>query len=92
MLPVNEIAAVFASIKYDATSELPRTTLRVPGGTPVESKTSSSWSPDCGVTLEGLKTAVFPTIKDGAAKRTHCHSGKFQGIIDPITPSGSKAT
>jgi len=33
---------------------------------------------------------VFPAIKQGAANRNPCQYGKFQGMIEPITPSGSK--
>ncbi len=39
-----------------------------------------------------LSTAVFPAISAGAAKRTTCQNGKFQGMIASTVPSGSKAT
>ena len=42
------------------------------------------------MTLDGFITITFPAIKHGAANRNACQYGKFHGIIDPITPNGSK--
>jgi hypothetical protein len=66
--------------------------LKHPGMDPVDSNAFWRANPDWGVMLEGLKTVVFPTISEGAANLMHCQSGKFQGMIEPMTPSGSKAT
>src|SRR2546428_3072376 len=66
--------------------------LKHPGIDPVDSNAFWRANPDWGVMLEGLKTVVLPAIKAGAANLMHCHSGKFQGMIEPMTPIGSKAT
>jgi hypothetical protein len=45
---------------------------------------------DSGVISEGLMTTVLPAARAGATFQTSSISGKFQGVISPTTPIGSR--
>ncbi len=42
------------------------------------------------VCSEGLSTTVFPQASAGATFQDASRSGKFQGVISPQTPTGSR--
>src|SRR5574338_1203781 len=89
VLPVNVTALTGESIRLFAASELPIIVENVPFGNPDSSNARSSSSPDCMVTLDGFITITFPAIRHGAANLRACQYGKFHGMIDATTPSGS---
>ena len=49
-------------------------------------------SSDSGVVDEGLITSVLPAASAGAIFQAPISSGKFQGMIWPTTPMGSRST
>ncbi|MCY1439783.1 hypothetical protein D9M71_560330 [compost metagenome] len=71
----------------------PTTTLNAPAGSPASSKIRArSRPPVTGVSLAGLTTTVLPRARAGARERAVRCSGKFHGLITPITPSGTRYT
>ncbi len=44
-----------------------------------------------GVCVAGFSTTVFPHASAGAIFHAASDSGKFHGVIAPITPSGSRS-
>ena len=43
-----------------------------------------------GVSSAGFRTTVFPAASAGATFHEAIASGKFQGVMRPTTPSGSR--
>ncbi len=43
-----------------------------------------------GVADAGLRTTALPSASAGAIFHMACSSGKFQGVIAPTTPTGSR--
>ena len=66
----------------------PCTRLNTPGGTPTAAMTSASKVAVPGVSSEGLTTTALPQASAGATFQVSSSSGRFQGDITPITPSG----
>ena len=68
----------------------PTTTLKTPSGTPASTTIFSSSTAVSGVSSAGLSTIVLPAASAGPTFQEAIASGKFQGVIRPITPSGSR--
>ena len=68
----------------------PVTILTTPSGRPASSMISPKRRADRGVSSAGLRIAVFPHASAGASFQAHISSGKFQGMINPTTPIGSR--
>ena len=68
----------------------PATTFSTPSGRPASSAIRSSSSAVSGVSSAGLSTTVLPAASAGATFHEAIVSGKFQGVISPTTPSGSR--
>ena len=73
-----------------ASGPKPVTTLTTPAGKPACSMIFMSSSSDADVYSDGFSTTVLPAASAGASFHAVSSSGEFQGIIAPITPSGSK--
>ena len=89
-LPVRVTATTRSSAKTEAT--LPAPMMRVgkaPSGKPARRKRSSRNSADWGTFEACLSRPTLPAMRAGAAKRTTCQRGKFQGITASTGPSGS---
>ena len=63
--------------------------LTTPGGSSASSQISASSSAVSGVVSAGLSTIVFPQAIAGAIFQAAMSSGKFHGMIEPTTPTGS---
>ena len=72
--------------------EEPVSTLNTPGGNPARSASSASARAEYGVCDAGLATSVQPTASAGPALRVIMAAGKFHGVIDAHTPTGSLTT
>ena len=68
----------------------PATTLTTPSGRPAPMAIRSNSSAVSGVSSAGLSTTVLPAASAGASFHAAIDSGKFHGVISPITPSGSR--
>ena len=72
------------------TEPLPVTMFRTPSGMPASRASSASRNTDSGVSSAGLRTTVLPHASAGPSFQEAMLSGKFQGVIRPTTPSGSR--
>ncbi len=90
--PVKPIFATSGcSISRCPTTEpLPATMLTTPSGNPASSASSPSRSVESGVSSAGFSTTVLPHASAGPSFHEAMLSGKFQGVISPTTPSGSR--
>src|SRR5215510_9090390 len=70
----------------------PVMTLNTPFGTPARSASSARASAENGVCDAGFKTTVQPDAIAGPALRVIIASGKFQGVTQATTPTGSFVT
>jgi hypothetical protein len=61
-----------------------------PGGRPASWHSSAKRSAVSDVNSAGLSTTVFPVAIAGAIFQASISSGKFQGMIWPITPTGTR--
>ena len=90
MEPVNEIFRTFGLVH--STSPIapdgPETMFMTPGGTPARRASSTSAVAVKGVAEAGLMTIVQPAASAGAPLRVIIAAGKFQGVINPHTPTG----
>ncbi len=68
----------------------PATTFTTPSGMPASSAIRSNSSAVSGVSSAGFSTTVFPAASAGPSFQPAIVSGKFQGVIRPTTPSGSR--
>src|SRR6476469_3458575 len=68
----------------------PSTRLKTPGGSPDAARISASTQAQPGVHWAGLNTTVFPNASAGAIFQAGMAIGKFQGVINPTTPIGSR--
>ena len=68
----------------------PRTMFSTPFGTPARSKMETTALAVAGVRVAGLNTTVFPLISAGAIFQTGIATGKFQGVMQATTPTGSR--
>ena len=57
---------------------------------PASSASSASRSAESGVSSAGLMTTVLPHASAGPIFQLAMLSGKFQGVMRPTTPSGSR--
>ena len=69
---------------------LPGSTFSTPGGSPASSASSPMRIAVSGVISAGFRTTQFPAASAGAAFQPTMIIGKFQGMIAPTTPSGSR--
>ena len=90
--PVNATLATSgcSTMRSPTTRPLPTTTLKTPSGTPAATTIFSSSTAVSGVSSAGLSTIVLPAASAGPTFHEAIASGKFQGVIRPITPSGSR--
>src|SRR5262249_58620346 len=68
----------------------PNTMLNTPAGTPDSYTISASAAAVAGVGPAGLITTVLPNASAGADFHEGIAIGKFQGVINPNTPTGSR--
>jgi hypothetical protein len=68
----------------------PATTSTTPSGMPASSAICAKRSAVSGVSSAGLRTTVLPAARAGASFQAAIVSGKFQGVMSPTTPSGSR--
>jgi hypothetical protein len=61
-----------------------------PPGSPISWHSSAKHSAVSEVNSAGLSTTVFPIARAGAIFQASIRSGKFHGMICPITPTGSR--
>ena len=66
------------------------TTLNTPGGKPASSISCANSSVEAGACSAGLTTNVQPAASAGASFHDINRIGEFQGVIAPITPTGSR--
>jgi hypothetical protein len=71
-------------------SPVPTTMFSTPGGSPASSKSLHSSSAIAGVCSAGLRTTVFPATRAGPIFQAGMAQGKFQGVINPTTPMGTR--
>ena len=90
--PVNEIMSTsgWDTSASPMSGPLPLTRLKTPVGSPISSKISASAKTSSGVTSVGLTTTVHPAAKAAATLRATWCSGKFHGVMQPTTPTGSR--
>src|SRR5208282_3075065 len=91
-LPVNATLFTWGWVTSGApaVSPNPVTTLTAPGGTPHSSNHRASSRAVSGVCSAGFRTHVHPAASAGASFHAAISNGKFQGIIWPATPAGSR--
>lgn len=88
--PVNEILSTSGwSTRQAPVYPNPVTILTTPGGKPASLNNWANLKAERGVYSAGFKTTVQPVHKAGANFQTAINKGKFQGIINPQTPTGS---
>jgi hypothetical protein len=68
----------------------PATTLTTPSGIPASAAISAKRRAVRGVSSAGFSTTVLPAANAGASFQEAIVSGKFQGVINPTTPTGSR--
>ena len=68
----------------------PTTTLTTPSGIPASRAMRSNSSAVSGVSSAGFSTTVLPAASAGASFHDAITSGKFHGVINATTPSGSR--
>jgi hypothetical protein len=61
-------------------------------GRPARSASTTIASAESGVCLAGFATKAQPTASAGATLRAIMAFGKFQGVIEPTTPTGCLIT
>jgi hypothetical protein len=66
--------------------------MNAPSANPASWNSAVRASAHCGVLGACFRSTVLPASSAGAAKRTTCQNGKFQGINASSGPSGSKRT
>ena len=90
--PVNAIFATSScsTRRCPQTEPGPATTFTTPSGTPASRAIRSNSRAVSGVSSAGFRTIVLPAASAGAIFHDAIVSGKFQGVINPTTPSGSR--
>src|SRR6185437_11318730 len=90
VLPVKEIALISgcSTMAWPTPGPRPCTMFSTPGGKPASMLSSPSRAAVQGVTSEGLATTVLPAASAGAIFQLNRYSGRFQGLMQPTTPSG----
>ena len=72
-----------------ATRPSPVTTLSTPSGSPASEASSAILSNVSDAVSAGFSTTELPAASAGASFHDPIISGKFQGTMAPITPTGS---
>ncbi|MNG17954.1 hypothetical protein D3C84_1019780 [compost metagenome] len=67
----------------------PSTTLNTPAGKPASSASCARANAEYGVSWAGLITTVQPAARAAAALRVIIAEGKFHGVSNAQTPTGS---
>ena len=90
--PVKAILATsgWSTSRWPHSRPGPATTSRTPSGSPASSASSAKRSAVSGVSSAGLRTTVLPAASAGPIFQEAIVSGKFQGVMSPTTPSGSR--
>src|SRR5215207_5296732 len=90
--PVNEITrtpgwltSAFATSAPGASNKL-----NTPGGSPASSKAFTNAADMAGVSGDGFQMTVLPATRAGKIFQEGTAMGKFQGVIKPTTPEGSR--
>ena len=68
------------------------TRLNTPSGSPASAMISASAQAEPGTRSAGLRTTQLPKASAGAIFQAGMAIGKFQGVISPTTPKGSRVT
>src|SRR5262245_6709747 len=91
-LPVNEIIATsgWSTRARPTTEPLPLTRQSDPGGSPASSRIPARARAESGVASAGFSTTGQPAAIAGASLWATRFSGKLNGLIAPITPTGSR--
>ena len=71
-------------------AEPPNTKLKTPLGAPASWMISAIAAAMAGVSEADFNTTVFPNASAGALFQAGMAMGKFQGVINPKTPSASR--
>ena len=88
--PVNEMTGTSgdSTIASPTSEPDPVTRLTTPAGKPASAMSSTTSVAQCGVSLAGLKTTVFPATSAGIIFQHGIAIGKFQGVMIPAMPIG----
>ena len=92
--PVKEIrrASGLATSAAPASSPIPCTTLKTPGGSSASAARSASSEQESGDHSAGLRTTVQPAASAGAVFQVESMNGAFQGVITTAGPAGMRVT
>lgn len=60
----------------------------MPAGNPARCTNAASASAESGVSAAGLETMAHPAATAGANLRASIALGKFQGVMEAMTPTG----
>ena len=89
--PVNDtLSTSECSTNAAPTAPSPVTRLITPGGNPTCCASSASRIEVSGVCSGGLMITVLPVARAGASFHPRIISGKFHGVINAHTPTGSR--
>ena len=92
VLPVNAtLSTPGCAASAAPASPKPVTTLTTPSGKPASHTSCASRSAVSGVCSAGLSTTVLPQASAAPSFQAAISSGKFQGMIWPTTPTGSRS-
>lgn len=69
----------------------PWTMFSTPGGSPASWLISPSVLAVMGVNSAGFATTVLPQARAGPSFQVMSRSGKFHGVMQPTTPTGSRS-
>ena len=75
-----------------ASSPIPCTTLKTPGGNPASSASSASSEHDSGDHSAGFSTTVQPAASAGAVFQVESMNGAFHGVMTAAGPAGMRCT
>ncbi len=75
-----------------ASSPIPWTTLKTPGGMPASSVRSARSEHESGAHSGGLRTTAHPAASAGAVFQVESMNGAFQGVITATGPAGMRRT
>ena len=92
--PVKLIALtrLSSSSTWPTSEPRPITRLNTPGGRPARCRMSAIAQALPGTRSAGLSTTALPKASAGAIFQAGIAMGKFQGVIRPTTPTGSRVT
>ena len=92
--PVNEMRLTpgWATSAAPASSPIPCTTFRTPGGSSASAAKSARSEQVRGAHSGGFRTAVQPAASAGPTFQVESMKGAFQGVISAATPDGSWRT